>query len=123
MGWFAGAFGLGVLFLDLAFLLVLTKGFGLFWVVVTQSLGAAVALWLLRNKDLNLLFFLQIEYEKGEAIVSELWEDGLVLIGCLSLLLPGFLSDLLGILILLPHTRLPVMAFLRQISRGFTGDV
>jgi len=122
MRWLVAPVALVVIFLDLTFLMLLTQGFGAFFVVVSQSVSGVFGLWLLRTRDLNLLFFMAIERGKGERIVDELLEDGLLILGGLCLILPGFLTDLGGVLVWASGTRPQVFGFAKQLFRGFTGE-
>ncbi|OGH04259.1 MAG: hypothetical protein A2600_10945 [Candidatus Lambdaproteobacteria bacterium RIFOXYD1_FULL_56_27] len=112
---FGGALALLLVFVDLTFLLLVTRGTGLWIVALGQGAFSLAGFWFLRKKDLNLLFYLENEWHKGEPVVAELWEEGLVLLGCLCLIAPGFLSDLLGVLILTPSTRTGIKDNLSQL--------
>ena len=70
-------------------------------VVLTAVLGAALA----RHQGLATLQRLQQTIGRGEAPALEMLEGGLLLVGALLLLVPGFLTDLLGFACLFPLTR------------------
>jgi UPF0716 protein FxsA len=70
-------------------------------VVLTAVLGAALA----RQQGLATLQRLQQTITRGEAPALEMIEGGLLLVGALLLLTPGFFTDLAGFACLLPPTR------------------
>jgi UPF0716 protein FxsA len=70
-------------------------------VILTAAAGAALA----RHQGLATLQRLQTTLARGELPAVELFEGVIVLAGALLLLLPGFLSDLAGLLCLVPATR------------------
>ena len=70
-------------------------------VVLTAVLGAALA----RHQGLATLQRLQQTIGRGEAPALEMLEGGLLLVGALLLLTPGFLTDLTGFACLFPLTR------------------
>lgn len=74
-------------------------------VVATTLLGAA----LLRAQGLGALRRAQAALDRRELPVKELFDGACILVGGLLLILPGFLTDALGLLLLLP----PVRALLR----------
>lgn len=78
-------------------------------VVATTLLGAA----LLRAQGLGALRRAQAALDRRELPVKELFDGACILIGGLLLIMPGFLTDMLGLLFLLP----PVRALLRLALR------
>lgn len=73
---------------------------------VLLVLGTAVAgVVLLRRQGLATLGRLQAAIQRGQAPAGELVEGALLLLGGACLLTPGFVTDALGILCLIPLTR------------------
>jgi len=70
-------------------------------VVLTAVIGAALA----RYQGLVTLQRLQATLARGEAPAIEMLEGGLLLVGALLLLTPGFFTDALGFACLIPLTR------------------
>lgn len=70
-------------------------------VVLTAVIGAALA----RQQGLATLQRLQATIARGEAPAIEMLEGVLLLIGALLLLTPGFFTDALGLVCLVPLTR------------------
>lgn len=70
-------------------------------VVFTAVLGA----WLLRIEGFNTWFRLQQSMAQGKVPALEMVEGPILLVGGALLLTPGFFTDFLGFLCLLPSTR------------------
>lgn len=107
---------LTISFVDLFLLLVISRGIGIAVIVVTQLASASWGLWKISKMDFNLIFFLDAELKKREPIVLELWEETLILTGACLLVIPGFLSDILGIGLLIPTLRTLCLEFIDDYS-------
>lgn len=70
-------------------------------IMLTGVAGA----WLARSQGLEILQRIQDETAKGQMPASSLIDGGLILVGGLLLLTPGFFTDLLGFSFLAPITR------------------
>lgn len=90
---------------DLFILIIASTGFGILIISLTQIAGASFGFWKVRQMDFNLFFFLDAELKKGEPVIRELWEEALILTGACLLIVPGFLSDLIGLAFLVPQLR------------------
>ena len=55
--------------------------------------------------DIHSLFFLTNEYQRDGKIVEEFWNENLIVIGAIALLIPGFITDSIGGFLLIPITR------------------
>ncbi len=91
--------------LDLMVMLLMAKGVGIYIIVFCQSASFLFGWWKVRKMDFNLIFYLDAELKKEQPIIKELWEEALVLIGACFLIIPGFLTDFIGIGFLLPQFR------------------
>lgn len=81
-------------------------------IVITGIVGA----WLAKREGLNTLRLAQSQLQSGQ-VPGDLLIDGIcILAGGVFLFTPGFLSDLLGVLLLLPPTRAVAK---RQLLRFF----
>ncbi|GGO78280.1 FxsA family protein [Nonomuraea cavernae] len=79
------------------------------WTTVAVLMAvAALGAWLVRREGRRAWRVLQEALQTGRMPDRELSEGGLVLVGGMLLILPGFLSDLVGLAFVLPFTR-PVM--------------
>jgi len=70
-------------------------------IVVTRVIGASMA----RREGMGVLASIQAAATQGRAPTKELAEGGLILVGGLMLLTPGILTDLWGLLCILPWSR------------------
>ena len=91
--------------LDLFLLIFISQGYGTVFIVFTQTLTAVFGFVKLRALDLNLFFFIEAELKKGQKIVTELWEEVMVLTAVSLLIIPGYFTDLIGILFFVPAIR------------------
>lgn len=94
--------------------------------IVDGILGA----WLMKQQGLSVMRRLQAKLEAGSLPSTELVDGFLILFGGALMLAPGFITDLLGMALLLPPVRAVVRRLLARrfktvvINRGgFTGDV
>ncbi|MEN8214232.1 MAG: FxsA family protein [Pseudomonadota bacterium] len=72
------------------------------WLVI---LTALIGGWMVRHQGLNVMFRVRDQLEKGEPPAIEMMEGLLLLIIGILLLLPGFITDTLGFLLLIPPLR------------------
>ncbi len=105
----------GLCLFDLLILVVASKGLGIVIITISQLLGAMWGGWKISQMDFNLFFYLDAELNKGEPVVRELWEEAIVLTGACLLVIPGFLSDLIGISFLVSSLRTLVLNFIHDI--------
>ncbi len=79
-------------------------------VICTGFLGALLA----RYQGLNTMLKVRASLERGEMPAEELLDALLILLAGIVLLTPGFLTDLAGLMILIPTTRLMFKRWLRK---------
>ncbi len=89
------------------------------WFTVLWCGGAAMmGWWFARGEDLSLWTELESDIQNGRVPTAEAVEAMLVQIGAWALIIPGLLSDALGILLLTPPVRAelvePIRAFIRR---------
>lgn len=91
---------------EIAVFIKVGQAIGLGWtlalIVLTGVLGAA----LLRRQGLKVLSQTQQKLDRGEVPVGELFDGLCVLAAGALLLLPGFLTDIVGLLLFIPPLRL-----------------
>lgn len=101
-----GLLGLaGVAVLELWLLLKLSAAFGAAATVLLVIASAMVGLWLLRVEGFRTLLRASQRMEAGEIPAQEVVEGGLLAVGALMLVLPGPLSDVVGLVCVLPPSR------------------
>jgi len=88
------------------------------WFILAWCAGAAaVGAWFIRGEDLSLWTELESDIQNRRVPTAEAIDAMLVLLGGWALILPGLISDALGILLLIPRIRAaliePIRAFIR----------
>ena len=100
--------------LELALLLELGRWIGIgstiSLVVVTALLGAALA----KSQGIRVIKKIRDEISQGSIPTEGLLDGAFILSGGLLLLTPGLLTDLLGFVLLIPFTRLPIKKWLKR---------
>lgn len=84
-------------------------------------LTATIGLWLLRLEGMATLMRLQERLNQGEIPGQELLEGVMLLVGGALLLTPGFFTDTIGFVCLLPGLRKPIAEWM--INRGMIGAI
>jgi UPF0716 protein FxsA len=91
--------------LEIAVILLSWNTFGIaltvLFIILTGILGAALA----RREGLQAIRKAQLKTSQGQVPGNELLDGVCILIGGVVLLTPGFISDALGFLLLIPATR------------------
>jgi UPF0716 protein FxsA len=77
-------------------------------------LFAIVGVWLAKHEGLSVLTRLRQQLDQGNMPTNELIEGGLVLAGGLLLIVPGFITDAFGLLLLFPPTRAVARAIVKR---------
>jgi len=77
-----------------------------------------VGMWLTKHQGLSVISRIRQQLEAGRMPTNELIDAGLVLVGGLLLIVPGFVTDALGLLLLLPPTRLLARGGVKRRFRG-----
>lgn len=94
-----------LLLLEIIVLITVAKSIGVWWTLGLLLLCAVVGVVLVRRESGRTWRALRRAVDTGRMPGRELADASLVLVGGLFLLLPGFLSDLVGIFFILPFTR------------------
>lgn len=86
--------------------------FSTIWLVV---LTAVIGGWLVKRQGMGILFRIRQQMDRGEAPAIEMLEGALLALMGVLLLLPGFITDALGFLLLIPPLRqFLVVQFLKR---------
>ncbi|NRD72425.1 FxsA family protein [Shewanella sp. VB17] len=75
-------------------------------------LTAIVGVSLVRSQGISTLMQVQQKLARGEAPGQEIVEGMMLAVAGLLLLIPGFVTDTIGLLLLTPMTRIPVAGFI-----------
>jgi len=91
---------------------------GFFPVLIWLLIAAALGIRLLQSQSWVIWNRLQQSLNSGEPPGQDLLEDALVMAGGLLLIVPGFLTDLLGLVCLIPPSRRRLAGYLQQHSES-----
>ncbi|MGZ4538401.1 MAG: FxsA family protein [Blastococcus sp.] len=95
---------------------VLVAGWiGLGWTILATLVTSALGWYLLARQGMRALGDLRERAQTRQAPGRELGDAGLVALGGLLMVLPGFLGDVIGLLCLLPFTRRPIRALMSHV--------
>ncbi|GEL76851.1 FxsA family protein [Tenuibacillus multivorans] len=83
----------------------------LFGIILTGVLGAFLA----RQQGVGTLNRARFELANGRAPTEEILDGIAILVGAVLLFTPGFVTDTIGFLLLIPQTRKPVKVWIRKI--------
>lgn len=78
---------------------------GVPWTLAILVAEALIGSWLLRSEGRKSWSALVQAYEAGRVPTGQLADAALVLVGGIMLILPGFFTDVIGLVFLLPFTR------------------
>lgn len=96
---------------EVYFFIIAGGNIGALGVIGACLLTAALGAVLVRNQGLGLFFKAQEKIRNNQAPAQEMFEGLCILLAALLLLTPGFLTDTIGFLLLIP----PVRRFLRDV--------
>jgi UPF0716 protein FxsA len=103
---------------EVAVLLVVGGWLGIGWTLAWMVATSALGLVMVRVAGLNALLRIHRKLRDQELPTVELLDIVLILVGGFMLIAPGFVSDVLGLLLLLP----PVRWLARVLFRALYGD-
>jgi UPF0716 protein FxsA len=89
------------------------------WLGVVDTLGLLILIsvlgaWLVKRQGVSVVRRIQVELANGRVPGSAMVDAGLLLVAGVLLLVPGFVTDAIGLLLLLPPVRAAVRAWLRR---------
>ncbi|MBG9943624.1 FxsA family protein [Brevibacillus formosus] len=79
-------------------------------VILTGILGA----WLAKQQGMQVFRMVQHQLSRGQMPTDSLIDGVLILIGGILLLLPGFVTDVIGLVFLIPYTRMIIRHLLKR---------
>ena len=107
---------------ELVVYVLVAQWIGLGWTILATLATSALGLALLGSQGTRALRDLQERARTREHAGRALGDAGLVAVGGLLMLLPGFLGDLVGLLCLLPGTRVLPRLLLGRVVAGRLPD-
>ncbi|SFJ12626.1 UPF0716 protein FxsA [Halobacillus dabanensis] len=87
---------------------------GPIWVILLIILTGVLGAWLAKKQGLETIRNFQQSVQYGQMPQDTLLDGACILVGGAVLLTPGFITDAIGFLLLIPATRLPIKRFLRS---------
>ena len=110
-------FLLGLLILIEGLLLILLgRESGLLGTILLSSVTAVGGLWLMREEDFSIWTLVEVELQQHRFPTDELWQAFLLWLAGGLLLVPGVLTDALGLSLTVPDIR---SALIDQLNRYF----
>lgn len=107
-------------FAELAVIITVASNIGVPETIGLLILVSVVGAWLCKREGLGVLRRIRDSLDRGELPHRELVDGGLILFAGALLITPGFLSDGLGVLLLLPPTRAIFRGTLLSVLGRFT---
>jgi UPF0716 protein FxsA len=96
---------IGLPLIELYFLIRVGSEIGAMPTIALSVLTAVLGTWLVRRQGFSLLMRVRDQIDRGDMPAFEMLDGALILVAGLFLLLPGFLTDTLGFLLLIPPLR------------------
>jgi UPF0716 protein FxsA len=106
---------------ELYVLVQVAQGIGILNTIGLLIVVSVVGAWLCKREGMNVLRRIRLALDRYELPSRELVDGGLILFAGALMLTPGFVTDCLAVLLLLPPTRVPVrQVVLRAFQRRAT---
>lgn len=104
-GWLLALLFIGVPLLELIVIVRVGQTIGVGWTILLLIADSLFGAWLLKREGSRALAALGAAFSSGRMPAREIADGMLILVGGVLMLTPGFLSDVLGFLCILPMTR------------------
>jgi UPF0716 protein FxsA len=104
-GWLLAVLFIGVPLLELIVIVRVGQTIGVGWTILLLIADSMIGAWLLKREGARALAALGAAFASGRMPAREVADGMLILVGGVLMLTPGFLSDVLGFLCILPMTR------------------
>lgn len=106
---------IGVPLIEIFVLIQVGQIIGPWWTILLLILDSLLGTWLIRREGGKAWRALREALESGRMPARELADGALILIGGTLMLTPGFVTDAVGILLILPFTRPVARRLLTQV--------
>lgn len=103
--------------IELYVIIAVGEKIGAFWTVMLVLLTAVVGVNLLRIQGLKTLMRAQVSMAQGQVPAMEMMEGMVLAAAGIMLITPGFISDSLGFLCLIPTSRRAIIRYMLARSR------
>ncbi|MFC7320338.1 FxsA family protein [Halobacillus campisalis] len=88
---------------------------GPWWVIILILLTGVIGAWLAKQQGLETIRKVQDSMAQQQAPGDALIDGACILVGGAVLLTPGFITDAIGFLLLIPATRAPLKRVIRRV--------
>ncbi|AGF75250.1 FxsA family protein [Bartonella vinsonii] len=102
--------------IEIAGFIFVGKEIGILATLSLVILTTIIGIILLRIQGLNLFKNIQREFTQGHTLKNHIMDDAFITLGAFLLILPGFVSDVLGILLLIKPVRTVVWHLFSSLS-------
>ena len=99
---------------ELAIIIQVGQAIGLLWTIALLVVDSVVGAWLVRREGTRAWSRFRLALNQGRVPTDEVLEGALVLFGGALMLTPGFASDALGLLLMIPPARALIAAMLKR---------
>lgn len=93
-------------------------GIGVLETIGLLIVVSVVGAWLVRREGMGVLRKVQTQLAAGEMPTKQIVDGGLIMFAGALMLTPGFVTDAVGVLLLIPPTRIAVRTVLMRRFRG-----
>lgn len=100
---------------ELAVLIQVGRVIGPWWTILLLLADSVLGAWIIKREGRRAFEALRARVEQGRLPARELADGALVVLGGALLLSPGFVTDVLGLLLVLPFTR----PLFRRVAMGY----
>jgi len=120
---------IGVPLVEIWALIQVGQVIGPWWTILLLVLDSILGAWLIKREGGKAWRALTTALQTGRMPAAELADGGLILVGGTLMLTPGFVTDALGILLILPLTRpvarrlLTTVVTRRLLGSGYAGPL
>ena len=104
-GWLLALLFFGIPLLEIIVLIQVGQAIGPWWTILLLVADSIVGAWLVKREGSRAFQALSEALRNGRMPARELADGMLILAGGLLMLAPGFVTDIFGILLILPFTR------------------
>lgn len=87
---------------------------GPWWVVLLIFLSGILGVWFARQEGIGIWFRANEVIQQGRVPTEQIIDGLCVLVGAILLFAPGFVTDIIGLLFIIPLTRYPLRQFIIQ---------
>ncbi|SFG08937.1 UPF0716 protein FxsA [Halobacillus alkaliphilus] len=101
--------------LEIGLLIWAGNWIGPWWVILLIILTGVIGAWLAKQQGLETIRNFQNSMSSGQMPQDTLLDGACILVGGAVLLTPGFITDAIGFLLLIPPTREPIKRLIKKV--------